>query len=140
MLWKKRLCPELCCAVVSLAGDMVRQSPATDFKRPTRKTSPAEHECFTILTHDGCRHSELNAKKAKKIFDIPSTPFQNWTNEVKKGAQKKFVHFWKALTILMLKKYLKSWFIDTILHVFFKKPNFFSKIFFGLKSSRRSKN
>ena len=66
--------------------------------------------------------------------------FQNGSNEAKKGARQKFVHFWKALTILMLKKYLKSWFIDTILHVFFKKPNFFSKIFFGLNSSRRSKN
>ena len=69
-----------------------------------------------------------------------TSPFQNGSIEAKKGARQKFVHFWKALTILMLKKYLKSWFIDTILHVFFKKPNFFSKIFFGLKSSRRSKN
>ena len=36
------------------------------------------------------------------------TPFQNGSNEAKKGARQKFVHFWKALTILMLKKYLKS--------------------------------
>ena len=38
----------------------------------------------------------------------PNTPFQNGSIEAKKGARQKFVHFWKALTILMLKKYLKS--------------------------------
>ena len=74
------------------------------------------------------------------LWQIGNTPFQNGSIEAKKGAHERFVHFWKALTILMLKKYLKSWVIDTILHVFFEKPNFFSKIFFGLKSSRRSKN
>ncbi len=37
-----------------------------------------------------------------------NTPFQNGSIEAKKGARQKFVHFWKALTILMLKKYLKS--------------------------------
>ena len=36
------------------------------------------------------------------------TPFQIGSIEAKKGARQKFVHFWKALTILMLKKYLKS--------------------------------
>ena len=36
------------------------------------------------------------------------TPFQNGSIEAKKGARQKFVHFWKALTILMLEKYLKS--------------------------------
>ena len=41
-------------------------------------------------------------------LSITFTPFQNGSIEAKKGARQKFVHFWKALTILMLKKYLKS--------------------------------
>ena len=71
--------------------------------------------CTISLLHKNL----LSAKHYLNRSNLLITPFQNGSIEAK-----------KALTILILKKYLKSWCTHTIFYVFFKKKQFFLKKIF----------
>ena len=59
------------------------------------------------------------------------TAFYRVASVMNKFAGDSYIHFYIALGILKLKKYPKSPGAHATLHIFFKKRNFFRKIFFG---------